>query len=76
MLRTSSEDPKVLAVAFVHEQLGNFVTVLLNGAKTEKRVKLAAAGLPAELEACSTASATLRSSWPSATQRAAAHGAS
>ncbi|MEY2932992.1 MAG: hypothetical protein RL033_3741 [Pseudomonadota bacterium] len=69
MLRTSSDDPKVLAVAFAHEQLGNFVTVLLNGAKTEKRVKLAAPGLPTELEAFVTSASTPLGLQPTRVQR-------
>lgn len=51
MVRSTSDDPKVLAVAFVHEQLGNFVTVLINGAKSEKRVRLVGGGLPERLDA-------------------------
>jgi glucuronoarabinoxylan endo-1,4-beta-xylanase len=58
MLRSTSDDPKLLAVAFAHEQLGNFVSVLINGATSEKRVKLVADGLPEELEAFVTSAGT------------------
>jgi O-glycosyl hydrolase len=62
MLRSTSDDPKLFAVAFAHEQLGNFVTVLLNGARTEKTLKLVADGVPQELDAYVTSAAT--SLWP------------
>ena len=58
MLRSTSDDPKLLAVAFAHEQLGNFVTVLINGASTEKKVRLVADGLPEELDAFVTSAST------------------
>jgi len=58
MLRSTSDDPKLLAVAFAHEQLGNFVSVLINGAHTEKRVKLVADGLPEQLDAFVTSAST------------------
>ncbi|MEO8183135.1 MAG: hypothetical protein ABI895_30255 [Deltaproteobacteria bacterium] len=58
MLRSSSDDPRLLAVAFAHEQLGNFVSVLINGAHIEKRVKLVADGLPEQLDAFVTSAST------------------
>jgi hypothetical protein len=62
MLRSTSDDPKLFAVAFAHEQLGNFVTVLLNGARTEKTLRLVADGVPQELDAYVTSAATRL--WP------------
>jgi len=69
MLRSTSDDPKVLAVAFAHEQLGNFVSVLINGAATEKRVKLVADGLPEELDAFVTSAGTATGVEPSRVAR-------
>jgi len=58
MLRSTSDDPKLLSVAFAHERLGNFVSVLINGEKAEKRVRLVVDGVPAELEAYVTSATT------------------
>jgi hypothetical protein len=62
-LATTSDDPKVLAVAFAHDapapaQSGRFVSVLINGAKTEKVVRLAMDGLAPELDAYVTSAST------------------
>jgi glucuronoarabinoxylan endo-1,4-beta-xylanase len=51
MLETQSDDPEVLAVAFEHDSIGNFVTVLLNVSETKKSVALAGQGLPSMLDA-------------------------
>jgi glucuronoarabinoxylan endo-1,4-beta-xylanase len=51
MLATTSDDPEVLAVAFEHERIGNFVTVLINVAQTKKTVTLAGHDLPSVLDA-------------------------
>jgi O-glycosyl hydrolase len=69
MLRSTSDDPEVLAVAFAHAQLGNFVSVLLNGARSEKRVKLVADGLPRELDAYVTSADTPIGVQPARVQR-------
>jgi len=62
MLRTSSDDPKVLALAFLREQPDSFVVVLINGARSDRTVRLAGDGLPRELDAyVSTASVSLGS---------------
>jgi glucuronoarabinoxylan endo-1,4-beta-xylanase len=58
MLRSSSDDPSVLAVAFTHERLGNFVSVLINAARSERAVKLVGDGVPAELDAYVTSAST------------------
>lgn len=51
MLATTSDDPEVLAVAFEHERIGNFVTILINVAHTSKTVALEGHALPNVLEA-------------------------
>ncbi len=51
MLATRSDDPEVLAAAFEHERIGNFVTVLINVAHAKKSVALAGHGLPDVLDA-------------------------
>jgi O-glycosyl hydrolase len=51
MLRTSSDDPSVLAAAFAHERIGNFVCVLINGSRSEKALKLAGEGVPKRFDA-------------------------
>jgi glucuronoarabinoxylan endo-1,4-beta-xylanase len=51
MLETQSDDPEVLAVAFEHGTIGNFVTVLINVAETQKTVALVGHGLPSVLDA-------------------------
>jgi O-glycosyl hydrolase len=51
MLRATSDDPEVLAVAFEHQGIGNFVTVLINAARSEKAVVLEGQKLPARLNA-------------------------
>jgi len=51
MLEASSDDPEVLAVAFEHARLGNFVTVLINVAETQKSVRLVGEQLPRVLDA-------------------------
>jgi hypothetical protein len=53
MVRTVSDDPQVLAAAFTHERIGNFVSVLINGARADKTVRLVADGVPAQLSALS-----------------------
>jgi hypothetical protein len=58
MVRTSSDDEQVLAAAFTHERIGNFVTVLINGARTDKTVRLVADGVPAQLDAYVTSAST------------------
>lgn len=58
MVRTQSDDAQVLAAAFTHERIGNFVTVLINGARAEKTVRLVADGVPAELDAYLTSAST------------------
>jgi len=58
MVRTVSDDAQVLAAAFTHDRIGNVVTVLINGAKTDKTVKLVAEGVPAELDAFLTSAST------------------
>lgn len=51
-------DPQVLAAAFTHERIGNFVSVLINGARTDKTVRLVADGVPAQLDAYVTSAST------------------
>jgi O-glycosyl hydrolase len=51
MLRTSSDDPSVLAAAFAHERIGNFVCVLINGSHSEKPLKLSGDGVPEQFDA-------------------------
>lgn len=51
MLETRSDDPEVLAAAFEHARIGNFVTVLINASHSEKRVALEGAGVPPRLNA-------------------------
>jgi len=69
MLRSSSDDPEVLAAAFLHEGLGNFVSVLINGATSERNVKLVADGLPEQLDAFVTSASTRTSVEPTRVQR-------
>jgi O-glycosyl hydrolase len=63
MLATTSDDPKLLAVAFAHDapapgQGGRFVSVLINGARTEKVVRLVVDGVAPELDAYVTSAST------------------
>ena len=58
MVRSVSDDAQVLAAAFTHDRIGNFVTVLINGSRTDKTVKLVADGVPAELDAFLTSAST------------------
>ncbi len=68
MLASTSDDPKLLAIAFAHDapahgapahgQSGSFVSVLINGAKSEKLVRLVGAGVPPELDAYVTSANT------------------
>ena len=58
MLRSTSDDPKLFSVAFVHEQLRNFVSVLINADQSEKKVRLVVDGVPAELDAYVTSANT------------------
>ena len=51
MLATRSDDPEVLAVAFEHPRIGNFVTILFNAARSAKSVTLAGQGVPSTLDA-------------------------
>ncbi len=51
MLRTTSDDPEVFAAAFEHERIGNFVTVLINVAQSEKSVRLVGRDVPERLNA-------------------------
>jgi glucuronoarabinoxylan endo-1,4-beta-xylanase len=69
MVRSSSEDPSVLALAFTHERLGNFVSVLINAAHAEKAVKLSGEGVPPELDAIVTSASTSISSRPTRAAR-------
>jgi glucuronoarabinoxylan endo-1,4-beta-xylanase len=46
MVATQSEDAAVLAAAFEHPEIGNFVTVLINGADSERVVRLQGKGVP------------------------------
>jgi glucuronoarabinoxylan endo-1,4-beta-xylanase len=71
MLRTTSDDPALFAVAFAHERIGNFVSVLINGAKTEKVVRLVARDLPEELDAYVTSAETSIGTRPSRVTRSA-----
>ena len=58
MLRSTSDDPKLFGVAFVHEQLRNFVSVLINADQSEKKVRLVVDGVPSELDAYVTSAHT------------------
>jgi O-glycosyl hydrolase len=51
MLKATSDDPDVLAAAFEHEGIGNFVTVLVNLALSDKSVTLEGQRLPSSLDA-------------------------
>lgn len=51
MVATTSNDPEVLATAFEHTTIGNFVAILINVAHSEKTVALEGALLPSELDA-------------------------
>ena len=51
MLATASDDPEVLAVAFEHEAINNFVTVLINVGHLDKSVALEGQKLPSSFEA-------------------------
>ena len=59
MLATSSDDPEVLAAAFEHPGIGNFVTVLLNVGNATKSVSLEGSRLPAVLDAHVTSASQL-----------------
>jgi O-glycosyl hydrolase len=50
MLRTVSDDPEVLATAFEHSAIGNFVSVLINTAHTDKPVSLEGEQVPGVLD--------------------------
>jgi O-glycosyl hydrolase len=69
MVRTTSDDPQVLAAAFTHERIGNFVTVLINGARAGKTVRLVADGVPAQLDAYVTSASTPLGTRPLRVQR-------
>jgi glucuronoarabinoxylan endo-1,4-beta-xylanase len=69
MLASTSDDPRVLAVAFAHEQIGNVVTVLINGASSEKVVRLVADGLPRDLDAYVTSASTQLGALPTRVTR-------
>jgi O-glycosyl hydrolase len=71
MVRTTSDDAQVLAAAFTHERMGNFVTVLINGARADKKVKLVADGVPAELDAYVTSASTPIGTQPRRVEREA-----
>lgn len=58
MVRSVSDDPQVLAAAFTHERIGNFVSVLINGARADKTVRLVADGVPPQLDAYITSAST------------------
>lgn len=51
MLATTSDDPEVLAAAFEHDGIGNFVTILINVAGAEKSITLEGKQLPSVLQA-------------------------
>ncbi len=50
MLAAASEDPELLALAFEHRRIGNFVTVLVNQGTTEKVIVLEGDALPRALD--------------------------
>lgn len=71
MLATTSDDPEVLAVAFEHERIGNFVTVLVNVAHEKKSVALEGQHLPDELDAHVTTATKILGAIGTRVQRAA-----
>ncbi len=54
MLEATSDDSEVMAAAFEHQGIGNFVTILLNGGEQEKAVNLEGDGVPEHLDAYRT----------------------
>jgi glucuronoarabinoxylan endo-1,4-beta-xylanase len=71
MLATTSDDPEVLAAAFEHERIGNFVTVLINVGHTKKSVALEGDRLPNMLDAHVTTATRILGSTGTPMQRAA-----
>ncbi|HWO09583.1 MAG TPA: hypothetical protein VNN80_08900 [Polyangiaceae bacterium] len=69
MLGTRSDDPEVLAAAFEHERIGNFVTVLLNVGLAEKSVVLEGNALPSVLDAHVTSATRILGSTGTAMRR-------
>jgi glucuronoarabinoxylan endo-1,4-beta-xylanase len=69
MLATRSDDPEVLAAAFEHERIGNFVTVLLNLGHAEKSVALEGNHLPSVLDAHVTSATRILGSTGTAMRR-------
>jgi hypothetical protein len=70
MLATTSDDPEVLAAAFEHERIGNFVTVLINVGDKKKSVALEGDHLPNMLDAHVTTATRILGSTGTPMQRA------
>jgi glucuronoarabinoxylan endo-1,4-beta-xylanase len=51
MVATTSDDPELLAAAFEHDRIGNFVTVLINVGESQKSVVLDGPHVPDTLDA-------------------------
>jgi glucuronoarabinoxylan endo-1,4-beta-xylanase len=71
MLATTSDDPRLLGIGFAHEQMQSFVTVLINGASSEKTVRLVADDVPQELDAFITSAGTKLGTEPRRVRREA-----